>query len=167
MKLKIYVKYIDPDSAIRLNHWSKGDWIDLRARVGCSGENGTLTIIPLGVAMKLPAGFEAIIAPRSSTPSTYGFIMPFIMPNSIGIIDNSYQGNNDEWKCPALFFDKGNVPTNTRICQFRIQLSQGATVWQKLKWLFSSGIELVEVESLTAEDRGGLGSSGAMEYKTI
>ena len=106
--------------------------------------------------MDLPHGFEAIVAPRSSTPKNFGFIVP----NSIGVIDNSYCGDNDQWKCPALFFGEGEVNRGDRICQFRIQLSQKATFWDKLKWFFSDGFEFIEVEQLGAVDRGGFGSTG-------
>jgi dUTPase len=61
---------------------------------------------------------------------------------------------------PVTTLRRTSISANTRICQFRIQLSQKATVWQKLKWLFTSGIELVEVESLSSNNRSGFGSTG-------
>jgi dUTP pyrophosphatase len=151
----------------------KGEWIDLSSAeevILNAPQAGTLkgseakkrdvttsvTPIPLGVAMKLPKGFEAVMAARSSTPAKLGVIQG----NAIGVIDNSYSGNNDQWMFPAVPLRKTSIAVNTRIAQFRIQLSQKATLWQKLKWLLSSGIELVEVESLEDEDRGGLGSTG-------
>jgi dUTP pyrophosphatase len=106
--------------------------------------------------MKLPKGFEAIVAPRSSTFSKY----KILQANSLGIIDSSYSGNEDEWKFPAIAFEDVAIDSNTRICQFRIQLSQKATVWQKLKWLLSSGIKIVEVDNLDDNNRGGFGSTG-------
>lgn len=161
MKLKIYVKYFDPVCGI--SFIQKGDWIDLRASADVSGKKGQLQLIPLGVAMRLPKGFEAIVNPRSSTPLKHGFTMP----NSQGVIDNSYQGDTDYWMCPALFFKDGVINKGDRICQFRIQLSQRASVWDKLKWLFCSGIEFVEVEYLTAKNRGGFGSTGRAEVVTV
>jgi dUTP pyrophosphatase len=85
-----------------------------------------------------------------------------IARNSIGIIDNSYCGNQDEWKFPAVALkeSKKAIEKGDRICQFRIQLTQKATFWQKLKWLLSSGVELVEVDDLSDNNRGGLGSTG-------
>lgn len=115
-------------------------------------------LIPLGVAMKLPKGFEAVMIPRSSTFKSYGIMEA----NSMGLIDNSYCGNNDEWRFPAIAFRDTVIPEGTRLCQFRIQLSQKATVWQKLRWLFSSKIEIEEVETLDGPDRGGFGSTGNM-----
>lgn len=113
-------------------------------------------LIPLGVAMRLPKGCEAIIAPRSST-----FKRHFVMEgNNMGIVDNSYSGNNDEWRFPAVAFADTTIPKGTRICQFRVQLSQKATVWQKIKWLFSNEVKIRKVDHLDDEDRQGFGSTG-------
>ena len=78
------------------------------------------------------------------------------------IYDNnmSYCGDNDQWMFPAVTLRKTSIAANTRLCQFKIQLSQKATFWQKLKWFLSSGIELIEVESLGNKDRNGFGSTG-------
>lgn len=172
MKLKIKVKVLTEGCMPEINE--KGDWIDLKAandveiraaQAGVQYQEGnekyrdvfmTTTYIPLGVAMQLPAGFEAVIASRSSSPKKLGIFIP----SGQGIVDNSYNGNNDQWQYVASGMNNTSIKKGDRICQFRIQLSQKATVWQKLKWLFSSGVELVEVEDLNGEDRGGLGSTG-------
>jgi dUTP pyrophosphatase len=112
-----------------------------------------VTYIPLGIAMKLPDGFEAPLLPRSSAADKLGIICA----NSMGLIDNTYQGDNDQWHFAVTTLRKTSIAQNTRLCQFRIQLSQKATMWQKIKWLFTSGIELVEVDSLGGENRMGLG----------
>jgi dUTP pyrophosphatase len=177
MKLKILVKRFKNENGEPLvglpKVIKKGDWVDLSSSKECilqAPQAGTLkghdvkhrdvvsdvTYIPLGVAMKLPKGFEAIIAPRSSAAKKIGIMCA----NSIGIVDNSYQGDNDQWMFPAVTLRKTSIAHNTRLCQFRIQLSQKATVWQKVKWLFTSGIKLVEVESLGSDDRSGFGSTG-------
>lgn len=177
MKLKIYIKRFKNENGEPLVAFpkiiKKGDWVDLNAAqevVLNAPQAGTLkghdvkhrdvvsevTYIPLGVAIKLPKGFEAIVAPRSSAAKNMGIIMA----NSIAVIDNSYQGNDDQWMFPAITLRKTSIAKNTRICQFRIQLSQKATLWQKIKWLFTSGIKLVEVDSLDSENRSGLGSTG-------
>lgn len=157
MKLKIKIKLFRPQRLPELV--DKGDFVDLRY----GGENtvylneGDYTLLELGVAMKLPKGFEAIIVSRSSTYNRFGIMNP----NGFGVIDGSYSGNNDEWKYPALALrDSVVIHTWDRICQFRIQLSQKATVWQKLRWLFSSGIKFVRVDDLDGTDRGGFGSTG-------
>lgn len=116
----------------------------------------TYTLIDLGVAMQLPEGFEAILAPRSSTFKKYGILQT----NGIGIIDESYCGDEDIWKMPVLATRNITLPKGTRIAQFRIQLSQKATVKQKLKWLLSKGIKLKPVTSLSNKVRGGFGSTG-------
>lgn len=134
-----------------------GDWIDLRAAKNMSFSlKETVNYIPLGVAMQLPKGFEAIVASRSSTPKKQGIFIPC----GIGIIDNSYSGNNDQWHFIAVPLKNTKINKGDRICQFRIQLSQKATFIQKLKWLFSNKIELVQVNNLNEENRGGLGSTG-------
>lgn len=177
MKLKVKVKRIKNDGSdftVALPKFiKKGDWVDLSAAkdfVLNAPQAGTLkgkevkhrdvvsevTYIPLGVAMQLPKGFEAIMAARSSAPNKLGIMQA----NGIGVIDNTYCSDTDEWMFPAVSLRKTSIAVNTRICQFRIQLSQRATFWQKLKWFFSSGIEFVEVDSLNNEARGGLGSTG-------
>lgn len=157
MKLKIKIKLFRPQRLPELV--DKGDFVDLRY----GGENtvylneGDYALLELGVAMKLPKGFEAIIVSRSSTYNRFGIMNP----NGFGVIDGSYSGSNDEWKYPALALrDSVVIHTWDRICQFRIQLSQKATVWQKLRWLFSSGIKFVKVDDLDGTDRGGFGSTG-------
>lgn len=173
MKLKIKVKTIGRGATLP-KIINKGEWVDLSAseyRSIKAPQAGTLkrtkeeshrdvtfdtAMIPLGVAMKLPEGLEAVIVPRSSTFKNFGIIQA----NSFGVIDNSYSGNNDEWKFPAVALRDTVVNVGDRICQFRVQPSQKATMWQKIKWLLSSGIEIVEVASLGNKDRGGFGSTG-------
>jgi dUTP pyrophosphatase len=182
MKLKIYIKRFKNENGEPIVDFpkviKKGDWVDLRSAeevVINAPQAGTLkghdvkhrdvvsdvTYIPLGVAMKLPDGFEAIIASRSSAAKKIGVMLA----NGIGIVDNSYQGDNDQWMYPAISLRKTSIALNTRLCQMRIQLSQKATIWQKIKWFFSSGIKLVEVDSLGNEDRNGMGSTGTINFK--
>lgn len=156
----------------------KGDWIDLRAsrtveiegpqagtlkyhtvngeRVGHRDVEFSNALIPLGIAMELPEGFEAVALPRSSNYKNF----LVILANSEGVIDYVYKGDNDEWQFNAIAFADTIIHEGDRICQFRIQLSQKATFLQKLRWLFSSGIELVEVDKLGNPDRKGIGSTG-------
>lgn len=138
---EIKIKYIgDIDKVEKL---SVGDWVDLRASCDVHLQRGELYNIPLGVAMQLPKGYEAIVAPRSSTFKKYGILMA----NGIGIIDNSYCGDNDEWAFPALATREIIIPKNTRIAQFRILLNQPP-------------IHFIDVERLYHADRGGFGSTG-------
>ena len=177
MKLKIKVKRLNKNIELP-KIINKGEWVDLRAaqtislkapqagtlkthtvlgaRVSSRDVSFNFKLIPLGIAMKLPKGFEAVVAPRSGTYKNYGIMQA----NSLGIIDNSYSGDEDEWMFPALPFINTTVNEGDRICQFRIQLSQKATIRQKIKWFLSSGIKIEEVECLNSKNRGGFSSTG-------
>lgn len=139
--MEIKVKYLaDIEPLVKSE---KGDWIDLRAAVDVDLKKGELYMIPLGVAIKLPDGYEAIVAPRSSSFKHWGIIMV----NSVGIIDNSYSGDNDEWKCPVLATEDAVIRKNDRICQFRILYNQPV-------------FDIKAVDHLEGPDRGGFGSTG-------
>lgn len=120
-----------------------GDWIDLRAAEDVTLKAGELKYISLGVSMELPDNYEAHVLPRSSTPKNYGVMCA----NSMGVIDNSYSGDNDVWMFPALAFRNTEIKKNDRICQFRI-------VKRQPKLSFKT------VLSLGNKDRGGIGSTG-------
>lgn len=122
---------------------NKSDWIDLRAATDVNLKKGEFVLIPLGVAMELPKGYEAIIAPRSSTFKNFGIIEA----NSIGIIDETYCGDDDQWMMPALAMRDTKIHVNDRICQFRILKHQ-------------PHINFSEVERLNNKNRGGHGSTG-------
>ena len=140
--MKIKIKYLD-DSIEKISAISKGDWIDLRAAETVSLKKGEFRLIPLGVAMQLPAGWEAHVLPRSSTFKNFGIIQA----NSMGVIDNSYCGDNDWWFYPAIALRDTVINKNDRICQFRIMENQPQ-------------IEFETVDVLEGEDRGGFGSTG-------
>ena len=129
----------------KVERFNVGDWIDLRAAEDISMKAGEFKLIPLGVAMELPSGYEALVAPRSSTFKK----MHILLANSIGIIDESYKGDNDEWHFPAYAVKDTFIRKNERICQFRIIQHQPL-------------IHLLEVEHLGNADRGGIGSTGRM-----
>lgn len=139
--MKLRIKYLaDID---HIEKFKVGDWIDLRASERVVMRKGDLTLIPLGVAMQLPEGYEAIVAPRSSTPKNFGILCA----NSIGIIDESYCGDEDEWKFPAYAIRDTIIEKNDRICQFRLLYHQP-----------EYDIEVVDV--LGNDNRGGIGSTG-------
>lgn len=122
----------------------KGDWIDLRSMEEVHMSKGEYREIPLGVAMKLPYGFEAYIAPRSSTFKKYGLTET----NSFGVIDNSYCGPNDMWKLPVLSHrDNVIIHKGERICQFRIQFKMPT-------------VQFADSTLESEKDRGGFGSTG-------
>lgn len=138
----IEIKYFD-DSIDKVQKISVGDWIDLRSAETVRLSKGEYKLISLGVGMILPPGYEAHVLPRSSTPSKFGIMCA----NSMGIIDNSYSGDNDEWKFPALAIDDTIIMKGERIAQFRIVKNQ-----PKLRFKF--------VEHLKEVSRGGIGSTG-------
>lgn len=128
----------------KIERFNVGDWIDLRAAEDVSMNAGEFKMIPLGIAMELPSGYEALVASRSST-----FKRGIMMANGIGIIDESYNGDGDEWHFPAYAVKDATIHKNERICQFRIIQHQPM-------------IHLLEVDHLGNEDRGGIGSTGRM-----
>lgn len=140
--MQILIKYHVSDLP-RLERLEQGNWIDLRAAVDAVMKAGEFRIISLGVSMKLPEGYEAHLAPRSSTFKKWGVLQA----NSVGVIDNSYCGENDVWGFPALAMRDTVIHKGDRICQFRLQKVM-------------EPVELVEVEHLTSPDRGGFGSTG-------
>ena len=121
----------------------KSDFIDLRSAEDVELKAGDFKLISLGVSMELPKGYEAHIVPRSSTFKTWGIIQT----NSMGIIDESYCGDNDQWKMPVYATRDTVIHKNDRICQFRIMEHQPT-------------IEFEEVEHLDNADRKGIGSTG-------
>ena len=127
----------------RIEEIEGGDWYDLRAAETVNMTAGEFRLISLGVSMKLPEGYEAHLAPRSSTFKKWGVTQV----NSIGVIDNSYSGTNDIWKVPVLAHRDTTIYEGDRICQFRIVKKQPKVM-------------LVEVDKLDSTDRGGFGSTG-------
>ncbi len=121
----------------------KSDWIDLRAAQDVTMRAGEYRLIPLGVAMKLPKGYEAHIVPRSSTFKNFGILQT----NHMGVVDESYCGDNDEWRFPAYAVRDTQIRANDRICQFRIVKHQPPISFER-------------VEALGGADRGGFGSTG-------
>lgn len=145
---RIRVKYLaDIDKIEKI---SKGDWIDLRCAVDTELKAGEYKLIPLGIAMELPSGYEAIVVPRSSTFKNYGVLLA----NSLGIIDESYRGDNDEWRFLAYAVKDTVIPKNERICQFRIIRHQPT-------------LEFEEVDCLGNENRGGIGSTGKEHFEEV
>ena len=140
---QIRIKYLSDEIEHLTYIDNKSDWIDLRAAVDVTMKVGEFKLIPLGVAMELPEGYEAHIVPRSSTYKNFGVIQT----NHTGIVDESYSGDNDQWFFPAYALRDTEIHVNDRICQFRIMEHQPR-------------ITFVETDHLGNEDRGGIGSTG-------
>lgn len=142
---EIKIKFKDPSVYKEFNHIEVGDWIDLRTNDIVTIKKGEFKMIDLGVAMELPVGFEAWVAPRSSTFKNFGLLQV----NNIGIFDNSFKGNEDYWNFLVLATEDVTIPKGARICQFRIMENQPQ-------------IEFKVVDKLNNENRGGIGSTGTM-----
>ena len=139
IKVKYFVDGIDELCAVA----GKSDWIDLHAAEEVTLKAGEFRLIPLGVAMALPEGYEAHIVPRSSTFKNYGILQT----NSMGVVDCSYCGDNDQWRMPVYATRDVTIEKNARICQFRSMKNQPPLVFTR-------------VERLEGPDRGGFGSTG-------
>ncbi|MCR4716602.1 MAG: deoxyuridine 5'-triphosphate nucleotidohydrolase [Lachnospiraceae bacterium] len=139
----IKIKYLSDEIEHLTYIENKSDWIDLRAAKNISLKAGEFKLIPLGVAMELPKGYEAHIVPRSSTYKNFGLIQT----NHTGIVDESYSGDGDQWFFPAYALRDTEIHVNDRICQFRIFKHQPT-------------IEFLETDSLKNANRGGIGSTG-------
>lgn len=142
-KERIRIKYHSDEIKKLVYIDKKSDWIDLRSAEHVILKKGEFRLISLGVSMQLPKGYEAVVVPRSSTYLNFGIIQT----NHMGVIDETYCGDNDVWMMPVLAVRDTEINVNDRICQFRIQKHQPA-------------ISFEEVESLGNEDRGGVGSTG-------
>ena len=138
----ILIKYFDAEID-KVELTDRGDWCDLRSSITVDLKQGEFKLIPLGVGMKLPQGYEAHIVPRSSTFKHYGVIQT----NGCGIVDNSYCGNEDEFFMPVFALRDTHIDKNDRICQFRIVEKQPSLLF-------------TFVEELDGSNRGGHGVSG-------
>ncbi|MCL2253415.1 MAG: dUTP diphosphatase [Lachnospiraceae bacterium] len=145
IKIKYFTDQIEKLEYIESAHSERGksDWIDLRAAEDVTLKANEFKLIPLGVAMELPKGYEAHIVPRSSTFKNFGIIQT----NHQGVIDSSYCGDDDQWFVPVYALRDTEIKRNDRICQFRIMENQPR-------------LNFEEVEFLNPENRGGFGSTG-------
>ena len=139
IKIKYFTDKIDKLAYID----GKSDWSDLRASEEVTLKQGEFALVPLGVAMELPKGYEAHIVPRSSTYINFGVIQA----NHCGVVDGSYCGDNDMWRMPVIAMRDTQIHVNDRICQFRIMKNQPEILFE-------------EVEHLEGKDRGGFGTTG-------
>lgn len=139
IRIKYFTDKIEPLDYID----GKSDWIDLRASEEVALHTGDFALVPLGIAMELPEGYEAHVVPRSSTFKNWGLLQT----NSMGVIDGSYCGDNDMWHVPVYATRDTVIHVNDRIAQFRIVKNQPKIRFEK-------------TECLHHADRGGFGSTG-------
>lgn len=140
-KETIKIKYFT--DIIPMEQKENSDWIDLRSAIDIDLKTGEFKLIPLGVGMKLPKGYEAHIVPRSSTYKNF----KIIQTNHQAVIDETYCGDNDQWFYPVLAIEDTHISKNDRICQFRIIKKQPQITFETVDRLYN-------------EDRGGHGSTG-------
>ena len=140
---EIKVKYFSDDIEELCYVAGKSDWIDLHLAEEVTLKAGEFRLLPLGVAIALPEGYEAHIVPRSSTFKNYGILQT----NSMGVVDCSYCGDNDQWRMPVYATRDVTIEKNARTCQFRIMQNQPP-------------LRFTRVERLDGPDRGGFGSTG-------
>lgn len=140
---EIKVKY-HVEALQKIEKIEQGDWIDLRAAERVELHPGDFAMISLGISVQLPRGYEAHIAPRSSTFKKWGILQV----NSVGVIDESYCGENDIWRMPVYATRDTVIEQNDRICQFRL--------FKKMEEL-----TITQVERMEGQDRGGFGSTGS------
>ena len=138
---EIRIKYLADIEPIKPAH--DREWVDLRAAEDITLKKGEFKLIPLGIAMELPEGYEALVAPRSSTFKNF----KIIQVNSPGVVDNKYKGDNDQWFMPVLAIEDTVIKKNDRVCQFRILESNPI-------------INFIKTDYLDNPDRGGHGSTG-------
>ncbi len=143
MSVKIKIKYLAEGMEPLCCVDGKSDWIDLRCAEDVEMKAGEFRLLPLGIAVALPEGYEAHIVPRSSTYKNFGIIQT----NHMGVVDESYCGDGDQWYMAAYALRDTKIEKGSRICQFRIMEHQPK-------------IEFEECETLGNPDRGGIGSTG-------
>ncbi len=139
--MTIQIKYHAPIT--KITRLEQGDWIDLRAAEDVTLKAGEHKLISLGISAKLPKGCEAHVVPRSSTFKTWGILQT----NSMGVVDESYCGENDIWYMSVYAVRDTHIQMDDRICQFRIV--------EKMP-----PVTIEEVDAMNAESRGGFGSTG-------
>ena len=149
--MKILVKQFNDDAGLTI--LPQGDWFDLNSSEDVTIKTGEIKLIPLGVAMRMPFGIEALLTVRSSTPRKY----KIVQVNCPGIIDNSYNGDGDQWMLQVQAFEDTTIKAGTRLAQFRFQLSQRAGFPEKLCWLLNGKPSFEFVDTLSDENRGGFG----------
>ena len=141
---EIKIRYHAPIPELHNVGGEKSDWIDMYAAEDVKMNAGESRLISLGVSMKLPEGYEAHLLPRSSTFKKWGIIQT----NHMGVIDNSYSGDNDIWMMPVYAVRDTEIKFGDRICQFRLMKKMNAVSFEK-------------VDHLDGADRGGFGSTGS------
>lgn len=148
------IKYFE--NATKLKKITKGNWIDVYANKDIFVKSNERAMIPLGFALELPNGWEGHLAPRSSTFKTWGIIQT----NSVGIVDDTYIGDNDQWHMPVFCLQGKDVIIEDNIEKTGTWIRKGDKVGQFRIMEVMPSIEFEEVEFFGNDNRGGFGSTG-------
>lgn len=143
MQLKLKIKRFDTTLPMPAYQTTGAAGFDLYARETITIEPKTVAKIPLNIAIELPAGYWAMLAARSSLHKS-----GLQLVNGIGVGDEDYCGNDDEYRAALLNFS--DEPTTIEKGQRIVQM----IIMPRLQ------PELEAVEELTGENRGGFGSTG-------
>ena len=139
LKIKYHVKELEKLRYID----GKSDWIDLRVAESVSMKQGEYRLISMGISVEIPKGYEMLIVPRSSSYKNFGILQT----NAMGVVDESFCGDNDIIHMPILAMRDTEIHINDRIGQFRLMPHQPE-------------VHFIEVDHLDNEDRGGFGTTG-------
>lgn len=152
--MKIRIKYFE--GATKLNKIKKGNWIDVYANDDVFVRLNERAMIPLGFALELPEGWEGHLAPRSSTFKTWGIIQT----NSVGVVDDTYIGDNDQWHMPVYCLQAKDVEVIYGVEEKGSWIRKGNKIGQFRIMEVMPEFELEEVACFGNEDRGGFGTTG-------
>ena len=150
----IRIKYFD--NATKLKKITKGNWIDIYANKDIFVKRGERAMVPLGFALELPEGWEGHLAPRSSTFKTWGIIQT----NSVGVVDDTYIGDNDQWHMPVYCLQGKDIESENGEEVKGTWIRKGDKIGQFRIMEVMPEIEFEEVESFGNKDRGGFGTTG-------
>ena len=150
----IRIKYFD--NATKLKKITKGNWIDVYANKDVFVKCGERKMVPLGFALELPEGWEGHLAPRSSTFKTWGIIQT----NSVGVVDDTYIGDNDQWHMPVYCLQGKDIESENGEEVKGTWIRKGDKIGQFRIMEVMPEIEFEEVESFGNKDRGGFGTTG-------
>ena len=152
--MKLRVKYLD--GAKKMEKITKGNWIDVYAYEDVFVPVGQRKMINLGFALELPQGWEGHLAPRSSTFKTWGIIQT----NSVGVVDDTYIGDNDIWHMPVYCLQFKDYADRGIGLEKGTWIHKGDKIGQFRIMEVMPEIEFEEVESFGNADRGGFGTTG-------
>jgi len=142
--MQVKIRRLHPDATLpKYAHGPAEDaGLDLCAVAAATLEPGVPVLVPTGLAIELPAGFEAQIRPRSGLALKHAITLP----NSPGTIDPAYRG-----EIGVIMLNLGQVP---------YRVSKGDRIAQMVIARYEA-VEWAETElSDTARGEGGFGSSG-------